>query len=76
MLSGDILPPPPLRAHVTAVGDDDRGVLACVEGDFVGRAPADDPLDTALLEAFEHEGVVAEVCLGVVVGMPQRLQPP
>jgi hypothetical protein len=76
-LSGDPLAPPLLRAHVTAVRDDERGVFARLEGDVVRSTPADDHLDAALFEGFlqvlhalQLESVVAEVGLGVVVGMP------
>src|SRR5919112_1555243 len=73
--SGDTLAPPLLRAHVTAVRDDERGVFARLESDVVRSTPADDYLDAALFEGFlhvlqalQHESVVAEVGLWVVVG--------
>jgi hypothetical protein len=54
-----------------------RGVFARLEGEVVRSTPADDHLEAALFEGFlhvlqalQHESVVAEVGLGVVVGMP------
>ena len=47
-LSGDLLTPLLLRTHVTAVRDDERGVLARLEGHLLGGALADDHLDAAL----------------------------
>jgi hypothetical protein len=54
-----------------------RGVFARLEGEVVRSTPADDHLEAALFEGFlhvlqarQHESVVAEVGLGVVVGLP------
>jgi len=70
------LPAPPLlRSHVSTISDDEGGVFASLDGHLIGRAPADHHLDATVLEGFlgvlealQHEGVVAEVGLGVVVG--------
>src|SRR4028118_1749437 len=69
------LAPPRLRAQGAAVRDDEGGPFPRLQRHLVGRAPAYHELYPApaerlldVREPFEHEGVVPEVRLRVVVG--------
>lgn len=74
-LVGDLVAPALLVAGVAAVADEVGGVFGVVECDVGGGAVFEDEFDAAfgegggdIPEALQHEGVVAGVGFGVVVG--------
>ena len=67
-----------LVAKIAAVADDQGGIPAEFQGDFVGGAVPDHQTDflpgqgvAGFPKAFQHEGVVAPVGFGVGIGQPE-----
>ena len=78
---GDVVAPLPLVPQVAAVADHQRGIAGQTQGDLIGRSPLDHEghaaagqLGLDVTQTLEHEVVVPEVGLGIVVHQPERDQ--